>query len=212
MAADQQVGKAVEAGHRVEIEFDGGVMTAKLICPTSGCSEREGHCDARDWFDNVAPEETLVGKVTVPARVEWQGDEDGPLFHLAAIQPCLTQPGSVSGFTRDDADRLGEIAGELEHLPAEIRRHFDQDGRDARFLHLKQKQILDSIDGTPVSDIRQQATQQERERVELALKELINTEVERGFAHTAGSLARTRHALRAKGIEAALTTLNEETH
>lgn len=37
-------------------------------------------------------------------------------------------------FTFDDRHRVGEIAGELEHLPAEIRRHFDQDGRDARFL------------------------------------------------------------------------------
>jgi hypothetical protein len=37
---------------------------------------------------------------------------------------------------RDDHKRLGEIAGELEHLPAEVRRHFDQDGRDARFLRI----------------------------------------------------------------------------
>jgi hypothetical protein len=38
--------------------------------------------------------------------------------------------------TDDDRARLIEIAGELEHLPAEFRRHFDQDGRDARFLRI----------------------------------------------------------------------------
>lgn len=41
--------------------------------------------------------------------------------------------------TQDDADRLGGIAGELENLPREIRRHLDQDGRDARYLRLLEK-------------------------------------------------------------------------
>lgn len=38
--------------------------------------------------------------------------------------------------TGDDRSRLNEIAGELEHLPAEFRRNFDQDGLDVRFLRI----------------------------------------------------------------------------
>lgn len=50
-------------------------------------------------------------------------------------------PDETITVTLDDADRLGGIAGELEHLPAEIRRHLDQDGRDARYLRLLEKRI-----------------------------------------------------------------------
>lgn len=47
--------------------------------------------------------------------------------------------------TDDDAVRLGSIAAELEHAPAEIRRHFDQDGRDARFLRIFENRIFDAL-------------------------------------------------------------------
>jgi len=50
-----------------------------------------------------------------------------------------------------------------------------------------------------------------RERLRLELKGLINAEVERGFGHRAGSTSRTRHALRTKGIEAALSALDSLT-
>jgi len=43
--------------------------------------------------------------------------------------------------TADDVRRLGEIAGELEHAPERIRRFFDQDGRDARYLRILQERI-----------------------------------------------------------------------
>jgi hypothetical protein len=78
-------------------------------------------------------------------------DQD-PLADIRELRSDLaaasTQPPSP-GFTCDDAHRLGAIADELEHLPAEIRRHLDQDGRDARFLRLKQKQILDALSQPP---------------------------------------------------------------
>ncbi len=44
--------------------------------------------------------------------------------------------GRVVVLSEDDLARLDGIAGELEHLPPEIARHFDQDGRDARFLRI----------------------------------------------------------------------------
>ena len=79
--------QAGETGHRVEILFDAGVMTAKLICPAEGCSEQEGYCDARDWFDNVVPEEILTGKATLPVVIEWPVDEEGPEIKLLSEHP-----------------------------------------------------------------------------------------------------------------------------
>jgi hypothetical protein len=52
--------------------------------------------------------------------------------------------------TWDDFERLGGIAGELEHLPPEIRRHFDQDGRDARYLRILQERVRNSLSATEV--------------------------------------------------------------
>jgi hypothetical protein len=72
-----------EAAHRVVIEFDGGYMTVRLICPASCPTGTAGECPLRTWFDNVAPEEILQGKVEVPVRVEWVGEEEGPLVHIA---------------------------------------------------------------------------------------------------------------------------------
>ncbi len=75
-----------DARHKVELHFEGGVMTAKLICPPdSECSEHEGHCNARDWFDNVSPEEILEGKVTVPAVIAWPGSEEAPEIKLDPV-------------------------------------------------------------------------------------------------------------------------------
>jgi len=75
-----------DARHKVELHFEAGAMTAKLICPPdSECSEHEGHCNARDWFDNVSPEEILEGKVTVPVVIDWPGSEEGPEIKLDPV-------------------------------------------------------------------------------------------------------------------------------
>jgi hypothetical protein len=58
-------------------------------------------------------------------------------FEAAKIKVALDGKGTEApGLTDDDRERLLGLAGELEHLPAEFRRHFDQDGRDARFLRI----------------------------------------------------------------------------
>lgn len=65
---------------------------------------------------------------------------------LQAAAPVLcAEERERLGFTEDDVDRLGGIAGELENLPADARRHFDQDGRDARYLRLVQKRVRDFL-------------------------------------------------------------------
>lgn len=97
-------------GHRVVIEFDNGLYV-KLVCPENGCVAAEvcgfcGHAygdtetkpcyDCRDqkgptecwiksWFDNVAEDELLHGRVEVPIRAEWDGD------HMVAyIEPAVS--------------------------------------------------------------------------------------------------------------------------
>lgn len=79
-----------DARHKIELEFDGGVLTAKLICPTGEedkCSEHEGQCDARDWFDNVSVEEIVQGKVTLPIEIDWPAPEEGPEMKLIEPEP-----------------------------------------------------------------------------------------------------------------------------
>ena len=57
--------------------------------------------------------------------------------------------------TDDDAERLGGLAGELEHLPPEIKRIFDQDGRDARYLRILQAKVLEAI-RNPKDEVKEQ--------------------------------------------------------
>ena len=83
--------------HRVVLTFDDGV-TAKLICPESGCvpaefcagcgrsygdGEREpcfdcraapDECWVKGWFDEVCGLESLYGSVTVEIYPEWDYD------------------------------------------------------------------------------------------------------------------------------------------
>jgi hypothetical protein len=75
----------VGEGHQVRLEFEGGIMTAKLICPEDGCNDEghAGHCNLRDWFDNVCFEEMTEGVVILPVvSVEWTDDEVGPLIRI----------------------------------------------------------------------------------------------------------------------------------
>lgn len=90
--------------HRVVLEFDGGGIRAKLICPESGCTPGQtcGLCgrdygdpestpcyDCKDakldecwiktWFDNESADELLHGQVELEIEGEWDGD------HMKAI-------------------------------------------------------------------------------------------------------------------------------
>jgi hypothetical protein len=79
-----------DARHKIELWFEGGVLTAKLICPDregEQCSEHEGHCNARDWFDNVSVEEIVQGKVVLPIQIDWPGPEEGPEMKLIEPEP-----------------------------------------------------------------------------------------------------------------------------
>lgn len=92
---EEQVG----AGHRVVIEFDGGMPGLKLLHPEGGCTApiQCGLCaadltdpkakrcyDCKDmaaegcwlegWFDNLDYDELLHGKVTLPIDATWDGD------------------------------------------------------------------------------------------------------------------------------------------
>ena len=61
--------------HRVEIEFDGGGVSGKLICPESGCTPPPpGECWIKTWFDNLSVDELLHGKVTVEINAEFEDD------------------------------------------------------------------------------------------------------------------------------------------
>jgi hypothetical protein len=51
--------------------------------------------------------------------------------------------------TLDDAARLSEIAGERENVPQDLRRHFDQDDRDTRYLRLMEKRIRAALQDEP---------------------------------------------------------------
>lgn len=41
---------------------------------------------------------------------------------------------AFDSLTEDDAVRLLGLAGEYDHMPAEVRRHWDEDKRDSRYL------------------------------------------------------------------------------
>lgn len=61
----------------------------------------------------------------------------------------LLNPLDQPEFDTNDARRLGGIAWELEHAPKRIRRFFDQDGRDARYLRILQARIVASLAPNP---------------------------------------------------------------
>lgn len=63
---------AASEKHRVEIEFDGGAVSGKLICPES-CKPATT-CWIKTWFDNVGVDELLHGNVTVEIDAEWDGE------------------------------------------------------------------------------------------------------------------------------------------
>jgi hypothetical protein len=88
--------------HRVVLAFENGFgLTAKLVCPESGCASSEtcsqcgrdlrdpeskpcydcadsagwrDECWIKTWFDNLTPDELLDGQVTVEIDAEWDGD------------------------------------------------------------------------------------------------------------------------------------------
>lgn len=75
--------------------------------------------------------------------------------------------------TDDDRKRLNEIAGELEHLPASIKRNFDQDGRDARFLRILAEQSTEqrseqAVRKQVIAEVEGALTKAETERDEQA--------------------------------------------
>jgi hypothetical protein len=58
--------------------------------------------------------------------------------------------------TRDDAERLGGIAYGLETLPAHLRRYYDEDGRDSRYLRIQQERIFEALAPRPRRQIKGQ--------------------------------------------------------
>lgn len=77
--------------HRVKIMF-GDPITARLICPESGCepgegSELDNECWIKSWFDNCTAEELLGGTIEVPFHAE--ADEGGPTFTVTAATQSL---------------------------------------------------------------------------------------------------------------------------
>lgn len=73
----------MEQQHRVRLVIDGGFLSAELVCP-EGCCELE--CWIKTWFDNLAPDELLHGRVevVVPMRAEWDGDSMSA--HIAGLR------------------------------------------------------------------------------------------------------------------------------
>lgn len=99
---------AQATGHRLILEFDGGGMNAKLICPPDGsckggiscglcgrdlndpestpcydCKDSNpDECWIKTWFDNESPEDLLHGEVEVAIDCEW--DEDHLVANITA--------------------------------------------------------------------------------------------------------------------------------
>lgn len=95
--------------HRVIIDFDGGSLSGKLICPPGGCepatvcacgrrydtpddevapcydceSTKPSSCWVKSWFDSAAAEELLHGQVTVEIDAEW--DVDTCIAHIVDV-------------------------------------------------------------------------------------------------------------------------------
>lgn len=85
----------MSAPHRVRLIFDGGYLSAKLICPESGCEPAVGavddECWMRPWFDNTDIIESLNAEVELSVSGEWDGD--GLILHqLAAEREQPEQP------------------------------------------------------------------------------------------------------------------------
>lgn len=103
-------------GHRVEIDFDHGSPSVKLIHPEQGCpEEEEGEaCFLVGWLENEGAE-LLRGKLTLPVR--WSTDTDGdyPLFH---VEPPATTP--PDGGLEEWAEEVADRATALEDLAALI--------------------------------------------------------------------------------------------
>lgn len=94
-------------GHRIAIDFDGGMFSVKLLCPQDGCEpasvctecgrhveddEREAcysckdgfgnECVLKAWVENVGSE-LLAGMVVLDVKnVVWEADE-GPTLEVA---------------------------------------------------------------------------------------------------------------------------------
>ena len=100
--------------HKLELNFDGGTLTAKLICPEKGCmppgycsdcgrdrgdTDREpctvctpddaDYCNAKEWFDAAFEHDWITGDVTVDVEIDWDSGE-GPTFTI--VQPVEAQP------------------------------------------------------------------------------------------------------------------------
>jgi len=95
----------INNGHKVQVGFEDGRMTSKLICPGEGCSpptscaycgspvgEPEGCDECKDgalandtcwlvsWFENTPVDELLSGEITFPITTSW-GD-DAPVVEI----------------------------------------------------------------------------------------------------------------------------------
>jgi hypothetical protein len=99
--------------HRVMLAFEDGCgLSAKLICPESGCTpagscaacgrdlddseskpcydctdsaEWRDECWVKTWFDNVSADELLSGRVTVEIDADWDGDH--MIAHIVGVVP-----------------------------------------------------------------------------------------------------------------------------
>lgn len=103
---DRQVAESgITRGHRVSLDFGGGILHFELICPEDGsckpatqcghcaadltdpeskrcydCQDiRPGECWLQSWFDD-APDELMHGKIEFPVTAEW--DCDHPIIHI----------------------------------------------------------------------------------------------------------------------------------
>ncbi len=91
--------------HKLELQFDELGLTAKLICPESGC-QPPGHCsecgrlrgdqstpcecctpddatfcNAKEWCDAAFDESWLNGTVTMDVEIDWDSGE-GPTLNI----------------------------------------------------------------------------------------------------------------------------------
>jgi hypothetical protein len=94
--------------HGLRLTFDGGGVTAKLLCPASGCQppgycsecgrtrgdEQEPcdccvadnaiFCNAKEWCEAQDIMDMIVGEVTISVEISWDSD-DGPTLSPTGV-------------------------------------------------------------------------------------------------------------------------------